>query len=44
MIAQVSFTSFSTEQGFDFVTIYDGATTVGLVLARLSGPSLSVGA
>lgn len=33
----INFTSFNTEQNYDIVTVYDGATTGGTVLATLSG-------
>lgn len=35
--AQITFTAFDTESGFDFVTVYDGNSVAGAVLATLSG-------
>ena len=37
----ISFSSFSTESGYDFVYLYDGSSTGATLLAQLSGPSLS---
>ncbi len=34
------FSSFSTESGYDFVEVYDGSSTWGTRLARLSGTSI----
>lgn len=34
---KLDFNSFNTESGFDFVTVYDGATTASPVLLRVSG-------
>ncbi|MBN2612714.1 MAG: T9SS type A sorting domain-containing protein, partial [Bacteroidales bacterium] len=36
----LTFTSFSTEENYDFVTVYDGATTSAPELGRFSGSSL----
>ena len=37
----ISFSSFSTESGYDFVYLYDGSSTGATLLAQLSGSSLS---
>ena len=39
MIA-LTFTSFATEAGYDFVRVYDGATTSSTLLGTYSGSSL----
>ncbi len=36
----LSFQSFDTESGYDFVTIYDGETTSAPILGRFSGSSI----
>lgn len=36
----LTFNSFNTEQGYDYLTIYDGATTASPQLANLHGTSL----
>ena len=36
----LSFSAFSTEPGWDFVTVYDGSTTSGTVLGHFSGTSI----
>lgn len=37
---RLSFTSFNTESGYDFVRVYDGATTSAPLLGSFSGSSL----
>ena len=36
----LQFTSFATEAGYDFVKVYDGATTSSPLLGQFSGTSL----
>ena len=39
-IIALTFTSFATESGYDFVRVYDGATTSSTLLGAFSGSSL----
>ncbi|MBX3102302.1 MAG: S8 family serine peptidase [Bacteroidetes bacterium] len=39
-VVQLNFTSFRTENGYDFVRIYDGSTTSAPLLATYSGTTL----
>lgn len=39
-IIRLSFNRFLTEQGFDFVTVYDGATTSATQIGRYSGNNI----
>ena len=39
-IIALTFTSFATEAGYDFVRVYDGATTSSTLLGTYSGSSL----